>query len=159
MASPLFGLIRVPHCALHKAGDVFLCQGSDDYQRIRPEAGARFVLEFSMPIAWPAVADGVDKGTARNMVIRDRFPLTVATWLLMLVAVVVWNPGIGCFAYGTIKGKGTHFASGLVASNLGVLPRRAGLRIGTGRRRESGRLAASPKGAARGRGSVSLQVV
>ena len=77
-----------------------------------------------MPIAWPAVADGVAKGTARNMVIRDKFPVTVATLLLMLVAVIVWNPGIGFFAYGTIKGIGTHFASGLVASNLGILPGR-----------------------------------
>ena len=159
MASPLFGLIRVPHCALHKAGDVFLCQGSDDYQRIRPEAGARFVLEFSMPIAWPAVADGVAQGTAPNRAFIVKPAATVATWLLMLVAVIVWNPGIGFFAYGTIKGIGTHFASGLVASNLWILPGRAGLRIGTGRRCESGRLAASPKGSARGRGSVSLQVV
>ena len=85
-----------------------------------------------MPIAWPAVADGVAKGTARNMIIRDRFPVTVATLLLMLVAVIVWNPGIGFFAYGTIKGIGTHFASGLVASILWILPGRAGLRIGTG---------------------------
>ena len=74
---------------------VSVCEGSDDYQCLRPEAGARFVLEFSMPIAWLAVADGVAKGTVRNMVIRDRFPLTVATWLLMLVALIVWNLGIG----------------------------------------------------------------
>ena len=76
MASPiLFGLIRVARCALRSAGDVSVCQGSNDYQRLRPEAGGRFVLGFSMPIAWPVAADG----TARNMVIRDRFPLTVAT--------------------------------------------------------------------------------
>ena len=59
MAAPLFGLIRVAHCALRSAGYGFLRQGSDDYQRLRPEAGARFVLGFSMLIAWPAVADGV----------------------------------------------------------------------------------------------------
>ena len=63
-------------------------------------------------------------GDSRNMVIRDRFPVTVATWLLLVVAVIVWNPGIGFFAYGTIKGIGTHFASGLVASNLWILPGR-----------------------------------
>ena len=62
------------------------------------------MLVFSMPIAWPAVADGVAQGTARNMVIRDRFPLTGATWLLMLVAVIVGNPGIGFFAYGSALG-------------------------------------------------------
>ena len=38
------------------------------------------------------------------MVIRDRFPVTVATWLLMVVVVIVWNPGIGFFAYGFILG-------------------------------------------------------
>ena len=36
-------------------------------------------LGFSMPIAWPAVADAVAKGATRNMVIRDRFPVTGAT--------------------------------------------------------------------------------
>ena len=57
------------------------------------------MLGFSMPVAWPAVADGVAKGTARNMVIRDRFPVTSATWLLMVVAVTVWNLGIRFFNY------------------------------------------------------------
>ena len=82
-----------------QAGDVFFCQGSDDYQRLRPEAGARFVLGFSMPIAWPAVADGVAKGTAPSRAFSVRPAATVATWLLMVVAVIVWNPGIGFFAY------------------------------------------------------------
>ena len=103
-AAPLFGLIRVAHCALRSAGYVSVCQGSDDYQRLRPEAFARLVLGFSMPIAWPAVADGVAKGATRNMVIRDRFPLTGATWLLMVVAVIVWNPGIGFFNYKSMVG-------------------------------------------------------
>ena len=83
------GLIRVAHCKRY-----FFCQGSDDYQRLRPEAGARFALGFSMPIAWPAVADGVAQGTAPNRAFSDRFPMTVATWLLMLVAVIVWNPSM-----------------------------------------------------------------
>ena len=64
--------------------------------------GARFVLEFSMPIAWPAVVDGVAKGTARNIAFSDRLRTAGATWLLMLVAVIVWNPGIGFFAYGSM---------------------------------------------------------
>ena len=55
----IFGLIRVVHCALRSAGSIFFCQGSDDYQCLWPEAFARFVLGFSMSIAWPAVADGV----------------------------------------------------------------------------------------------------
>ena len=70
------------------------------------------MLGFSMPIAWPAVAYGVAKGTAQNMVIRDRFPLTVATWLLMLVAVIVWNPGIDFSPTEPYSGIGTYFAKG-----------------------------------------------
>ena len=66
-------------CALHRAGGIFFCQGSDDYQRLRPEAGARFVLGFSMPIAWPAVADGVAQGTAPNRAVGIRLRVTVAT--------------------------------------------------------------------------------
>ena len=98
MATPLlFGLIRVAQCRRY-----FFCQGSDDYQRLRPEAFARFVHEFSMPIAWPAVADGVDKGTAPNMAFSVRPAATVATWLLMVVAVIVWNPGIGFSPTGLI---------------------------------------------------------
>ena len=128
MAAPLFGLIRVTHCALRSAGGWFFCQGSDDYQRLRPEAFAQFVLGFSMPIAWPAVADGVAKGTTRNMAIRDRFPLTVATWLLMVVAVIVWNSGIEFFAYESIVGHMYVFARGLAASILRILRGRAGLR-------------------------------
>ena len=81
-----------------------------------------------MPIAWPAVADGVAKGTTRNMVIRDRFPLTVATWLLMVVAVIVWNSGIEFFAYESIVGHMYVFARGLAASILRILRGRAGLR-------------------------------
>ena len=61
--------------------------------------GARFVLEFSMPIAWPAVVDGVAQGTAPNKLFSVRAAATVATWLLMVVAVIVWNPGIGIFDY------------------------------------------------------------
>ena len=179
MASPLFGLIRVAHCALRRAGDVSVCQGSDDYQRLRPEAFARFVLGLSMPIAWPAVADGVAKGATRNMVIRDRFPLTGATWLMMVVAVIVWNSGIGFFIYGSIVGHrygickrgvgGINFAGFCGGRPDRVLGRAAlGVRA-DGRRRMGGRqgqedtarrgwLAKPPK-TKRCRGSVSFQVV
>ena len=58
-----------------------------------------------MPIAWPAVADGVAQGNAPNRAFSVRFPMTGATWLLMVVAAIVWNPGIGFFAYGTILGR------------------------------------------------------
>ena len=130
MGYSLFGLIRVAHCVLRSADDVSVCQGSDDYQRLRPEAGARLVLGFSMPIAWPAVADGVAQGTVPNRAFSDRFPVTVATWLLMLAAVIVWNPGIGFFAYGTILGHKYVFCKAVGASILGILRRRAGLRLG-----------------------------
>ena len=59
------------------------------------------MLEFSMPIAWPAVADGVSQGTAPNRAFSVRPAATAATWLLMVAAVIVWNPSIGFFAYGT----------------------------------------------------------
>ena len=145
-AAPLFSLIRVAHCALCRASGIFFCQDSDDYQRLRPEAGARFVLEFSVPIAWPAVADGVAKGTTRNMVIRDRFTSDRCDLVADGVAVIVWKPGIGFFAYGTISGYRYAFCMGVGGINLGVLRGRAGLRIGTGRRWASGRLAASLEG-------------
>ena len=70
------------------------------------------VLGFAMPIAWPAVADGVAKGTARNMAIRDRLPVTVATWLLMVAAVIVWNHGIGFLPMEPYQGIGMHIAKG-----------------------------------------------
>ena len=50
------------------------------------------------------MADGVAKGATRNMVIRDRFPVTVATWLLIVVAVIVWNSSIGFFNYKSMVG-------------------------------------------------------
>ena len=109
-----------------------ICQGSDDYQRLRPEAGARFVLVFSMPIAWPAVADGVAQGTAPNRAFSVRPAATGATWLLMLVAVIVGNLGIGFFAYGTVIGHRYAFCKGRVASILEILRGRAGLRIRAG---------------------------
>ena len=65
------------------------------------------------------MADGVDKGTTPNRAFSDRFPVTVATWLLMVVAVIVWGPSIGFFAYGSIvvhkyvfceKAAGTDFS-------------------------------------------------
>ena len=103
------------------------------YQCLRPEAGARLVLGFSMPIAWPAVADGVVKGTAPNRAVGVRLPVTVATWLLMVVAVIVWNSGIGFFAYGSMIGHKYGICKG-VASIWGVLRGRAGLGTGGGRR-------------------------
>ena len=91
----------------------------DDYQRLRPEAGARLVLGFSMPIAWPAVADGVAQETAPNRAFSVRHAATVATWLLMVVAVIIWNPGIGFFAYGSIAGHKYVFGEGVGGINFG----------------------------------------
>ena len=80
-----------------------------------------------MPIAWPAVADGVAKGTTRNMVIRDRFTSDRCDLVADGVAVIVWIPGIGFFAYGTISGYKYAFCKGVGGINLGVLRGRAGL--------------------------------
>ena len=67
-------------------------------------AMAMFSLRWATPclIAWPAVADGVAQGTAPNRVFSVRPAATGATWLLMVVAVIVWNPGIVIFAYRSI---------------------------------------------------------
>ena len=62
------------------------------------------MLGFSMPIAWPAVAGGVVKGTAPIRAVSVRLRAAVATWLLIVVAVIVWNPGIGFFDYLIIIG-------------------------------------------------------
>ena len=81
------------------------------------------MLGFSVPIAWPAVADGVDKGTAPNIAFSVRFPLTGATWLLVVVAVIVWNPGIGFFAYGSIAGHKYAFCNKATVTDLCCVPR------------------------------------
>ena len=113
----------------------------DDYQRLRPEAFARFVLGFSMPIARPAVADGVAKGTAPNIAFSVRPAATGATWLLMVVAVIVWNPGIGFFAYGSIVGYkyafckevgGINFAGFAGAGQIGAERQRQSSTMGGG---------------------------
>ena len=57
------------------------------------------MIGFSMPIAWPAVADGVAQGTVPIRAVSVRPAAAGATWLLMVVAVIVWNLGIGFFVY------------------------------------------------------------
>ena len=72
-----------------------------------------------MPIAWPAVADGVAQETAPNRAVSVRPAVTVATWLLMLVAVIVWNSGIGFFAYIFKVGHQCAFCEGVGGINFG----------------------------------------
>ena len=81
------------------------------------------VLGFSMPIAWPAVADGVAQGTAPNITFSVRPAATVATWLLMVLAVIVWNPGIGFFAYGTVLGHRYVFCNRAAVTDFCCVPR------------------------------------
>ena len=100
------------------------------YQCLRPEAFARFVSGFSMPIAWPAVADGVAQGTTPNIAFSNRFPMTVATWLLMVVAMIVWNLGMVFFAYGIIAGHRYAFCNRVCGINFADF---AGLRHKGGR--------------------------
>ena len=76
------------------------------------------------------MADGVAKGTAPNRAFSVRPAAIVATWLLMLVAVIVWNLGIGFFAYEIIAKHKYAFCKVLGASILGILPGRAGLGLG-----------------------------
>ena len=80
--------------------------------------GQRLLRGFSMPIAWPAAADEVAQETARNMVTRDRFPVTGATWLLMVVDVIVWNPGVGFFAYVIVIGYRYGICTGVGGINF-----------------------------------------
>ena len=128
------GLISPLRCAVQAT--VSVCQGSDDYQRLRPEASARLVLGFSMPIAWPAVADGVVQGSAPNRAFSVRPAATVATWLLMVVAVIVWIPGIGIFAY--VSTVGHKYAFGKRVGGINFADFAEAGRIGTERRLASG---------------------
>ena len=86
------------------ASGIFFCQGSERLSA--PTAGgfcavgARFLHAYSMA----RCGHGVVQGTAPNSAFSVRPAATVATWLLMVVAVVVWDPGIGFFAYGTVVG-------------------------------------------------------